>query len=396
MNLPVGTLEVDHVTKTFRLYEEQYRTLKERALHLGRIPFREFDAVHDVHFEVRPGQMVGLLGHNGSGKSTLLKCIAGTMQPTAGSIRLNGRMAALLELGAGFHPELTGRENLYLAGSIMGHSKHYISAIFDEIVAFAELEQFIDNQVKHYSSGMFARLGFALAVNVEPEILLIDEILAVGDEAFQQKCLDRFRTFREQGVTMLLVTHDTDLAATICDELVVLDRGHMIAHGDPVDAAATYRTMLFQGDSLHAPSPGVAIDGLVFDGVSIESPDDSTGTIRPGDRTALIIDVSIAEPIEDLVIAYAVRDQSRSLVNSSNSSLLGVDLNGLRGAVRVTFDFGDIRLLDGIYEIDVGAHSLDGLRQFAQLDSAAQLRVFGATKGAGVADLSVSCSLQNN
>ena len=396
MNLPVGALEVDHVTKTFRLYQEQFRTLKERALHLGRIPFHEFDAVHDVDFKVKPGQMVGLLGHNGSGKSTLLKCIAGTMQPTAGSIRLNGRMAALLELGAGFHRELTGRENLFLAGSIMGYSKRYISTVFDDIVAFAELEQFIDNQVKHYSSGMFARLGFALAVNIEPEILLIDEILAVGDEAFQQKCLDRFRTFREQGVTMLFVTHDTDLAATICDELVILDRGHIIAYGDPLEAAATYRNMLFHGESVGERGPTQEIDGLIVDNVAIESPDCSTGTIRPGDRIDLVVDLFIAKPIEDLVVAYAVRDQTYGLVNSSNSSLLGVDLAGLSGAVRITFHFGELRLLDGVYEIDIGAHSLDGLHQFAQLDSAAQLRAFGASKGTGVADLAVSCSLKGD
>jgi ABC-2 type transport system ATP-binding protein len=389
VNLPVGALEVDHVTKTFRLYQEQYRTLKERALHLGHIPFHEFDAVHDVDFEVRPGQMLGLLGHNGSGKSTLLKCIAGTMQPTAGSIRLNGRLAALLELGAGFHPELTGRENVFLAGSIMGYSKRDISAVFDDIVAFAELEQFIDNQVKHYSSGMFARLGFALAVNVEPEILLIDEILAVGDEAFQQKCLDRFRTFREQGVTMIFVTHDTDLASTICDELVVLDRGRMIAHGDPVEAAATYRRHLY-GDSAVAPTEvTAAIGGITFDSLTVRVDGHPTTTVRPGDIVTFEAEVTVMRPIDDLVVAYAIRDPARNLVNSSNTSLLGVDVSSLEGTVKVTFTIDGLLLLNGAYEIDIGAHTTDGSAVYAHVETAARFAVVGPSRDTGVAHLPV-------
>jgi ABC-2 type transport system ATP-binding protein len=408
VNLPVGALEIDHVTKTFRLYEEQYRTLKERALHLGRIPFREFDAVHDVHFEVRPGQMVGLLGHNGSGKSTLLKCIAGTMQPTAGSIRLNGRMAALLELGAGFHPELTGRENLFLAGSIMGYSKRDISAVFDDIVDFAELEQFIDNQVKHYSSGMFARLGFALAVNVDPEILLIDEILAVGDEAFQQKCLDRFRTFREQGVTMLFVTHDTDLASTICDELVVLDHGRMIAHGDPVEAATIYRRHLYGEDknlyvdepltdaevaSADDPAsvvdPAAPVGGIRFNSLTLHVNGHATTTVRPDDIVTFHAEVVTTRPVDDLVVAYAIRDPARNLINSSNTQVLDVDLGRLDGSVTVTFTFDGLALLNGMYEVDLGAHSVDGTVRYAQVDAAARFAIVGGARHTGIAHLPV-------
>jgi len=389
VNLPVGALEVDHVTKTFRLYQEQYRTLKERALHLGHIPFHEFDAVHDVDFEVRPGQMLGLLGHNGSGKSTLLKCIAGTMQPTAGSIRLNGRLAALLELGAGFHPELTGRENVFLAGSIMGYSKRDIGAVFDEIVAFAELEQFIDNQVKHYSSGMFARLGFALAVNVEPEILLIDEILAVGDEAFQQKCLDRFRTFREQGVTMIFVTHDTDLASTICDELVVLDRGRVIAHGDPVEAATTYRRHLYGEDSQPESVGQPPAGGVRFDRLRLLVDGRTTTTVRPDDTVTIAVDVSADEQVRDLVVAYAIRDASRSLVNSSNTEILGLDLREFSDTTTISFTFDGLPLLNGLFDVDLGAHSSDGSQHFAQIDTAGRFTVHGSGLNTGVAKLPV-------
>ena len=393
MNLPVGALEVDHVTKTFRLYQEQYRTLKERALHLGHIPFHEFDAVHDVDFEVRPGQMLGLLGHNGSGKSTLLKCIAGTMQPTAGSIRLNGRLAALLELGAGFHPELTGRENVFLAGSIMGYSKRDIGAVFDEIVAFAELEEFIDNQVKHYSSGMFARLGFALAINVEPEILLIDEILAVGDEAFQQKCLDRFRTFREQGVTMLFVTHDTDLASTICDELVVLDRGRMIAHGDPLEAAATYRRHLYGEDSYAEPVNEPPVGGVRFDRLRLLVDGQPTTTVRPDDTVTIAVDISTDDRISDLVIAYAIWGQARTLVNSSNTHLLGVDLSGFDGTTTINFTFEGLPLLNGMYTVDLGAHSKDGSILYAQIDPAVRFSIVGPSHETGVTHLLVRADI---
>ena len=389
MTLPVGALEVDHVTKTFRLYQEQYRTLKERALHFGRIPFHEFDAVHDVDFEVRPGQMVGLLGHNGSGKSTLLKCIAGTMEPTAGAIRMNGRMAALLELGAGFHPDLTGRENLFLAGSIMGYTKRDIGAVFDEIVAFAELEPFIDNQVKHYSSGMFARLGFALAVNVEPDILLIDEILAVGDEAFQQKCLDRFRTFREQGVTMVFVTHDTDLAATICDELVVLDRGRVIAHGDPAEAALTYRQHLYGDGAVATDEVRPAVGGITFDSLAVSVDGHPTTTVRPGDIVRIEAEVTSDRSIDDLIIAYAIRDPARSLVNSSNTSLLGVDASSLVGKARVVFTIDGLLLLNGVYEIDIGAHTADGSVVYAHVETAARFAVVGPSRDTGVAHLPV-------
>ena len=402
MNLPVGALEVDHVTKTFRLYQEQYRTLKERALHLGHIPFHEFDAVHDVDFEVRPGQMLGLLGHNGSGKSTLLKCIAGTMQPTAGSIRLNGRLAALLELGAGFHPELTGRENIFLAGSIMGYSKRDIGAVFDEIVAFAELEQFIDNQVKHYSSGMFARLGFALAVNVEPEILLIDEILAVGDEAFQQKCLDRFRTFREQGVTMIFVTHDTDLASTICDELVVLDRGRMIAHGDPVEAATIYRRHLY-GEDPHlyvdellpdaeptsVADPATPVGSTRFNSLKLHVNGHPTTTVRPDDVVTFQVEVVTTQPVDDLVVAYAIRDPARNLINSSNTQVLDVDLGSLEGSFTLAFTFEGLTLLNGMYEVDLGAHSMDGTVHYAQGNAAARFAIVGGSRHTGVAHLPV-------
>jgi len=391
VTLPTGTIEVMNATKTYRLYHEQYRTLKERLLHLGRIPFHEFHAIHDIDFTASQGTMLGILGHNGSGKSTLLKCIAGTVEPTTGSIQTRGRLAALLELGAGFHPELSGRENLYLAGSIMGYTKRDIGAVFDEIVAFAELEQFIDNQVKHYSSGMFARLGFALAVNVEPDILLIDEVLAVGDEAFQQKCLDRIRDFRDQGVTILLVTHDADLAAAICDELVVLDRGQVIAHGTPADAAVTYRRHLYGESELPAEGSIDPVGGVRFDGLRFEADGRATTTVRQGDRVAIAFELITDVPIPDLVVAYAIRETGRNLVHSTNSSILGLDLGNAIGSTTIRFVIDEIPLLNGLYDLDLGAHSLDGSEHYAQIDTAGRFAVVGSSPDAGVVRMSVRC-----
>ncbi len=255
-----AAIEVRDVSKRFRLYHERYSSLKERAMHLGRIPFEDFWAARDISFEVAEGSTVGILGHNGSGKSTLLKCIAGILQPTSGEIVTRGRLAALLELGSGFHPELTGRENIFMNGAILGLSKRDITKVFDDIVAFAELDKFIDMQVRHYSSGMYVRLGFAVAVNVDPEILLVDEVLAVGDEQFARKCLDRVARLQREGRTILFVTHGADLVRRICDRAIVLDHGVMIANTTSAEAVRTFRETLFHGGLAAQPHDPNSLD----------------------------------------------------------------------------------------------------------------------------------------
>ena len=204
--MPVPAIEIESVTKSFKIYKEKAVSAKEKVIRFGRNPHHRFKALDDVSISVTEGETMAILGHNGSGKSTMLKCVAGTLRPTSGRIAVRGRLAALLELGAGFHPDLTGRENIYLNGSILGFSKAQVDRIFDDIVEFAELQDFIDNQVKHYSSGMYARLGFAVAINVEPEVLVVDEVLSVGDEAFQRKCIERVKQFQRTGRTILVVT----------------------------------------------------------------------------------------------------------------------------------------------------------------------------------------------
>src|SRR5262245_38333094 len=235
----MNAIEVRDIRKVYRRYgrRKQVATLKCALLSGGRLrdlrPDETFDALRGVTFDVPAGSTFGIIGRNGSGKSTMLKLIAGIGKPTAGAVRVDGRVSALIELGAGFHPEISGRENVFINGMMLGLTKREIAGRFDQIVAFAELEDFIDAPVKTYSSGMYMRLGFAVAIHVDPDVLLVDEVLAVGDEAFMHKCLDKFAEFRRRGRTVLLVTHQLDLVTRLCDEALWLDAGRARAQGDP-------------------------------------------------------------------------------------------------------------------------------------------------------------------
>ena len=238
-------VRVDHVTKSFRMYHERNQSLKS-AIMRGRTSVHEdFLALKDVSFDVPTGSTFGLIGSNGSGKSTLLKCLANIYYPNQGSISHFGRIAAMLEVGSGFHAELSGRENVFLNGSILGMSRKEVSRKFDEIVEFSGVEQFIDQPVKNYSSGMYVRLGFAIAINVDPDILVVDEVLAVGDQDFQDKCYRKFADFREAGKTVILVSHSMATVQSMCDRVAWLDHGELKAVGEAEGTVASYL------DSLH-------------------------------------------------------------------------------------------------------------------------------------------------
>ncbi|MDP9416260.1 MAG: ABC transporter ATP-binding protein [Actinomycetota bacterium] len=226
-------VRVEGVSKKFRLYKERNQTLKAAMMRGGRATYDDFWALRDVSFEVPTGGVFGLIGQNGSGKSTLLKCMARILSPDEGRITVDGKISALLELGAGFHQELSGRENVYLNGSILGLTRRQIDAKFDEIVDFAGLEAFIDTPVKNYSSGMYVRLGFSVAINVDPDVLLVDEVLAVGDEAFQRKCGEKFADLRDAGKTIVVVSHSLGAVRTMCDEAAWLERGVVKEIGTP-------------------------------------------------------------------------------------------------------------------------------------------------------------------
>lgn len=234
-------VRIEHVTKQFSLRHN--RALKElvfAALQRKKLA-DTFLALDDVHLSVNAGETVGLIGFNGSGKSTLLKTISGVLFPDQGRVMVRGRVAGLIEVGAGFHPDLSGRENVYLNGAILGMDRAQIDAKFDDIVAFSEIEDFIDTEVKYYSSGMFLRLAFAVAVHTEPDIFLVDEILSVGDEPFQRKCLERIRELQDAGRTMVVVSHELEMLERLCTRIVVLRKGKVIFDGDPTRAVATLR-----------------------------------------------------------------------------------------------------------------------------------------------------------
>ncbi len=250
-----GAIRFEQVGMRFRMYRERVNTLKHAVIrgfrHLKNVD--ELWALRDLDFAVRPGESVGLIGQNGSGKSTLLKLAAGVLKPTRGTVTVEGRVSPMIELGAGFDGDLSGRDNIFLNGVLMGHTRKEMARKFDRIVEFSELGEFIDMPVKNYSSGMYARLGFAIAADVDPQILIIDEVLAVGDERFQAKCMERINVIRRSGCTIFYVSHGMGSVAELCDRVLVLDHGRLIFDGAPEPAIARYRSLQGLG-----PNPQVA------------------------------------------------------------------------------------------------------------------------------------------
>lgn len=241
-----SVIRVENITQRFRLIQERPDTVRElfSKIFRNRSSYHDFEAVKNVSFEVPSGQTLALIGRNGSGKSTLLKIIAGVYRPTTGKVTVNGSLAPLIELGAGFHHELTGRENILLNGLLMGYSKREMLERQQSIIDFADIGEFIDSPVKQYSSGMYMRLAFSVAIEVDPQILVIDEILGVGDLGFQEKCFERIRRFRASGKTILIVTHDLETVLQNCDRALLLDHGNLIADGPPEETVAMYKTMM--------------------------------------------------------------------------------------------------------------------------------------------------------
>lgn len=253
-----GALTFQDVGMCFRLYRERVDTLKEAVL--GRFRHRhrydEFWALRHLSFDVKPGESVALIGHNGSGKSTLLRLAAGVLRPSEGQLSVDGRISPMIELAAGFDGDLTGRENIFLNGALMGHSRREMAGKVDRIIEFSELGDFIDQPVKNYSSGMFARLGFAIAADVDPEILIIDEVLAVGDERFQAKCMERIRSIRTGGCTILYVSHAMDSVRELCSRVIVLHHGALVFDGPPEPAIERYRELQgFRPEARQAAPP---------------------------------------------------------------------------------------------------------------------------------------------
>jgi ABC-type polysaccharide/polyol phosphate transport system ATPase subunit len=362
---------VDSLWKKFRIYHEKNQYLKSTITKGHRAKYEDFWALNDVSFEVPVGQTFGIIGANGSGKSTLLKCLAGILTPDQGSLISNGRTAALLELGAGFHPDLSGRENISLNGAILGMTRQEIERKFDNIVSFAGLEQFIDTPVKNYSSGMVVRLGFAVAINVEPEILIIDEVLAVGDEEFQQRCFQKIEDFRRDGRTIIFVSHGLGQVSQLCEKVLWLEKGAVRTIDSSYNVVAEYTA---ESHRIHLPIPtdfdnsaptetetkeivdknrwgsGEArIDSVVF----VNGTGDDTLNLVSGEPATIKISYSILSPVEELVFGFRITHLHGVTMWGTNTkrSKYTVEQKGSTGTI--SFLINEFPLLEGAFDLTV-------------------------------------------
>jgi len=414
----MNAIDVVNVTKTYRKYarRKQFATIKSAILSGTLVsdlnPDETFHALKGVSFSVRPGCTFGIVGRNGSGKSTALKVVAGITKPTTGSVSVQGRISALIELGAGFHPEISGRENVFINGIMLGLTKREITRRFDEIVEFAELEDFIDAPVKTYSSGMYMRLGFAVAIHVDPDVLLIDEVLAVGDEAFTHKCLDKFAEFRRRNKTVLLVTHALNLVERFCDEALWLNDGRARAMGDPRHVVSTYITDVEKLEERHmadtdakaraavdqrdsgteslaerAPSaqplapaapqeePQAAAPPDMFQATEgrwgsregeitavqlIGEDGQPSHVFYSGERVEIRLDLKAAQPLTDFVIGIGIFNVEGVCAFGTNTNIEELQAGRLEGEGHVAFTVDALDLVAGTYKLDVALHKLDG------------------------------------
>lgn len=347
-------VRLDNVSKRFILHKD--KSLKERLVNFStsRKHRDDFWALQDVNFDIDLGTTVGLVGHNGSGKSTLLKVIGGILQPTTGTVARRGRLAALLELGAGFHQDLTGRENVYLNAAILGLSRNETEKVFEEIVDFSGIESFIDTQVKFYSSGMYVRLAFAVAVHVDPDLLLVDEVLAVGDEPFQLKCMQKIAQFQSEGRTIVLVSHSADQVGTLCDRVLVLHGGLVLHDGDPAEGIRILRKG-YETDRKadpHLPETGAP---YMFKSVSAD-----TRVTERGVDVDVHVRVEIHDPQPDWGIGLSIDTPLGATLYAVTTFDMDVSLPNVRGVHDVTFTFPNVSAGAGKYIFNFGIGNRSG------------------------------------
>lgn len=370
-------LRVDHVTKTFRLHHDKPSSLKQLLTGGRRARYEEFTALRDVDFEVYEGEVFGVIGQNGSGKSTLLKCMAGILQPTKGSVHVNRRMSALLELGAGFHPELSGRDNVFLNAAILGMSRTEIARRFDDIVEFSGLQSFIDSPVKTYSSGMYVRLAFAVAINVDPRLLIVDEILAVGDVTFQQRCLEKFVEFRAEGRTIVLVTHDLTSVKNMCDRAIWLRHGEMTGSGDPSDLVDDYTEQML-GENIRRDDGSIRRGSGEARNLTVEmfvgSNPSPVKRCRTGDDVRLRLHYRADKRIPRPVFGIAIESVGGAVVTSPCARDVGLVPDSADGEGYVDIELKSFPLLPGTYDIHTSitdfnrAHIYDHVQTHLRID----------------------------
>jgi len=371
----MDAIVVERVSKHFRIFRGREDTLKGAFARFfrSRVHPEEFWALQDVSFSVAQGETFGIIGENGSGKSTLLKLLCGILRPDQGSININGRVAGLLELGAGFHPDLTGRENIYLNGSLLGFSKAQIDKRFDEIVTFAELKDFIDTPVKHYSSGMYVRLGFAIAVNVDPEVLLIDEVIAVGDERFQQKCFEKMNQFKRTGKTIVLVSHSLEAIRNICRKALWLNAGKIQAEGtgdsvvnaylSAVAVQASQRLQEVSAPEISSSNQPVKRWGSreieITEVKFFNREDEGRAAFRTGDLLRVRIHYFAKQRINSPVFGVAIHCDDGTHVTGPNTKIARNIVDNVEGQGVVEYVLPELLLLPGKYFLSAAVYDYE-------------------------------------
>jgi ABC-type polysaccharide/polyol phosphate transport system ATPase subunit len=367
-----GSIVAENVSRTFKVYPQRNGTLKEaiiRRRHLKPVMVR---AVQDVSFRIEPGASVGFMGRNGSGKTTLLRMIAGVFRPSAGRLAVDGRVGSLLELGAGFHPDFTGRENIYLSGSIYGLRRADIDARLDEIIEFSELGKFIELPIRTYSAGMYMRLGFSVATNVEADILVLDEVFAVGDEAFQRKCIDRVLQFREQGKTIAFVSHSGAALERMCDRAILLREGAIEYDGDTSEAIRRYQELLAGDEAPAERAAGLREWGTGQARVSDARLDGDA--FQAGDRFALHVRVEAVDAIDPPQLLIELRDLSGGLLGRAERNLGELGWGG-RGAAEVRFEVDQLPLAEGHFQLNLALTDAGHSMRYHSVEKAVEFTV---------------------
>jgi lipopolysaccharide transport system ATP-binding protein len=381
-----GRIVLEHCSRRFRVYPQEARTLKELVVNRRRARGTDVWALRDASVLVEPGEAVGLVGRNGSGKTTLLKLVAGIIKPTSGRADVGGRIGSLLELGAGFHPDFTGRENVYLNGSLLGLSRRVVREHLDEIVAFAGIDEFVDLPVRTYSSGMAMRLGFAVAAHLDVDVLLLDEVFAVGDEEFQRKCFGKIFEFKQRGGTIVFVSHDASAVERLCERTVLLRGGRIEFDGPTHDAILRYHRQLAadrdpdeRGAGLREWGSGEA---RIADVELLDADGEPRRQFLAGEPLALRLRLVADEALDPPRLVYELRGQSGLLLAVNALDTREVGWEGAPGELRVRFDVGHLPLADGRFTLRLGLSDPGGGRLYHQLDDAVSFLVHpGADEG---------------
>jgi ABC-type polysaccharide/polyol phosphate transport system ATPase subunit len=373
-----GKIRVHHAGRVFKVYPRESRRLKDLVVARRGSRATEVVALRDVSFLVEPGSAVGLVGRNGSGKTTLLRLLSGIIRPTSGHVEVGGRVGSLLELGAGFHPDLTGRENVFLNGSIHGLKRAYIREQLDEIVAFAGLEEFIDLPVRTYSSGMYMRLGFAIAAHIDADILLLDEVFAVGDEQFQRKCFGKIFEFKQRGGTIVFVSHDAAAVERLCDRAILLRNGAVEFDGPTHDAIVRYRRLLAGERDPEERGAGLKEWGsgeARIESVALLGPDgDERTQLLAGEPFALRLRIAAEAQVPPPRVSFELRDSSGLLLAGESQSTAELGWDGGGGTVR--FEVERPPLSDGRFQLRLGLSDESGARLYHWLDDALTFVVY--------------------